>query len=121
MGFKEMVEEDIKSVFLNLDEFAEKRTILYDEAAYEDIPIVLTSLKEQDRTQTASDHVQGLYLVTAILYCAADDLGGVLPEKGRRIRINDEENGGGFFRSFYVAASSCEMGMLRVELEAIDE
>ena len=36
-------------------------------------------------------------------------------------RINDQEGGGGFFREFYVASSVCEMGMLRVELEAVDE
>ena len=27
----------------------------------------------------------------------------------------------GFVRNYYVASSVCEMGMLRVELEAIDE
>ena len=42
-------------------------------------------------------------------------------ERGQRIRINDQEGGGGFFREFYVASSVCEMGMLRVELEAVDE
>lgn len=46
---------------------------------------------------------------------------GCSPERGQRIRINDKEGGGGFFREFYVASSVCEMGMLRVELEAVDE
>lgn len=68
-----------------------------------------------------SDHVQGLYLVSSVLHCAMSDLGGNQPEKGQRIKINDQEGGGGFFREFYVASSVCEMGMLRVELEAIDE
>lgn len=120
MSFKSMVESDIKDVFLNPEEFAELRTVVYDDISYENIPIVLTGLKEQERTQTVSDHAQGLYLVTAVLYCALSDLDGVWPEKGRIIKINDEENGR-FFHSFYVAASSCEMGMLRIELEAFDE
>lgn len=120
-GFKEMVAADIHNVFLNTGEFAELRTIRYDGETYEDIPIVLTGLKEQDRRQLQSDHVQGLYLVTSVLRCALSDLGGKQPEKGGRIEINDEEGGGGFFRCFYVASSTCEMGMLRVELEAIDE
>ena len=120
-GFKNMVAQDIHGVFLNLDEFAEKRTIRYDGAEYMDIPIVLSGLKEQDRRQLQSDHAQGLYLVTSVLHCALTDLGGNQPEKGQRIRINDQEGGGGFFREFYVASSVCEMGMLRVELEAIDE
>ena len=120
-GFKDMVAADIHNVFLNTDEFAELRTIRYDGETYEDIPIVLTGLKEQDRRQLQSDHVQGLYLVTSVLHCALSDLGGKQPEKGGRIEVNDEEGGGGFFRRFYVASSVCEMGMLRVELEAIDE
>ncbi len=120
-SFKEMVAADVHNVFLNTGEFAELRTIRYDGEEYVDIPIVLTGLKEQDRRQLQSDHVQGLYLVTSVLHCARSDLGGKQPEKGGRIEVNDEEGGGGFFRRFYVASSVCEMGMLRVELEAIDE
>lgn len=120
-GFKDMVANDNQSVFLNLGEFAERRTVQYDGAVYQDIPIVLSGLKEKDRRQLVSDHVQGLYLVSSVLHCAISDLGGNQPEKGQRIKINDEEGGGGFFREFYVASSVCEMGMLRVELEAIDE
>lgn len=120
-GFRDMVANDIHSVFLNQDEFAERRTVMYDGGSYQDIPIVLSGLKEKDRRQLQSDHVQGLYLVSAVLHCAIADLGGNQPEKGQRIKINDEEGGEGFFREFYVASSVCEMGMLRVELEAIDE
>lgn len=121
MSFKDMVASDIYGVFLNLDEFAERRTIRYDGKEYVDIPIVLTGLKEKDRAQLVTDHAQGLYLVTSVLHCAIGDLGGRQPEKGQRIKINDQEGGGGFFREFYVAASVCEMGMLRVELEELDE
>lgn len=120
-GFKDMVAADNQSVFLNLGEFAEKRTIKYDGEVYEDIPIVLTGMKEKDRRQLMRDHAQGLYLVSSVLHCAMSDLGGKQPEKGTRIKINDREGGGGFFREFYVAASVCEIGMLHIELEAIDE
>lgn len=125
-GFKDMVAADIRNVFLNTEEYAELRTIIYDGTTYDGpehkgIPVVLTGLKEQDRRQLVSDHVQGLYLVSSVLHCAIDDLGGNQPEKGTRIKINDQEGGGGFFREFYVASSVCEMGMLRIELEAIDE
>lgn len=121
MSFKAMVAADIHNVFLNLGEFADKRTIQYDGNIYEDIPIVLSGMKEKDRRQLTSDHAEGLYLVSAVLHCAASDLGGYQPEKGTRIQTNDREGGGGFFREFYVASSTNEMGMLRVELEAIDE
>ena len=122
-GFKDMVAADTRKVFLNTDELADLRTVIYDGQTYKDIPIVLAGIKEQERKQlvTTSDHAQGLYLATSVLHCAAADLGGANPEKGQRIKINDEEGGGGFFREFYVASSVCEMGMFRVELEAIDE
>ena len=120
-GFKDMVAADNHNVFMNVTEFAEIRTIKYDGERYKDIPIAMTGIKEQDRRQLQADHAQGLYLVTSVLHCAADDMNGVLPEKGGRIKINDQEGGKGFFREFYVAASVCEMGMFRIELEAIDE
>lgn len=119
-GFKDSVAADNRNVFLNLGEFAEKRTIRFDGEEYSDIPVVLSGLKEKDRHQLVSDHAQGLYLVSSVLHCAVSDLDGKQPEKGQRISINDEE-GGIFFREFYVASSVCEMGMLRCELEAIDE
>ena len=90
-GFKDMVARDNFGVFLNCDEFAEKRTVKYDGATYEDIPIVLSGLKEKDRRQLMSDHAQGLYIVSSVLHCALSDLGGVQPERGQRIRINDQE------------------------------
>lgn len=127
-GFKDMVAADNQNVFLNAAEFAEPRTVIYDGVTYDGeehkgIPVVLSGLKEKDRRQlvTSSDHAQGLYLVSTVLHCAVADLGGKQPEKGQRIKINDEEGGGGFFREFHVASSVCELGMLRVELEAIDE
>ena len=82
---------------------------------------MLMEAEEKDRSKLEDDHVQGLYFVSDTLQCALSDLGGKLPEKGQRLRINDEEGGGGFFREFYVASSVCELGMLRVELEAIGE
>ncbi len=127
-GFKEMAARATHKVFLNTNHFAEKRTVRYgydDDGVYQeeyrDIPIVLSGMKEQDRRQMVSDHAEGLFLVSAVLHCAKDDLGGKQPEKGCRISINDEEGGGGFFREFYIASSTCELGMLRVELEAIDQ
>lgn len=117
--FKDFLKRDLSHVFLNLDELAEKRTVQYDGEAYRDIPVVLTGPKEQSRQQLQSDHAQGLYLVTAVLHCARSDLGGTLPEKGQRIQISDPESA--FFREYYVASSSCELGVLHLELEELDE
>lgn len=125
-GFRDSVAEDGKRVFLNLEEFAEFRTIIYDGTVFDGpehrgIPVVLSGLREQERRQLVSDHTQGLYLVTAVLHCAREDLGGVQPEKGQRIRIGEGTETPEYFREFYVAASVCEFGILRVELEAVGE
>ena len=96
-SFKDAVQEDLNSVFLNLDEFAETHTVYYDGEEYSDIPIV--------------------YRVSRVLHCDIAAIGGKQPEQGCKLGIDEN----GFVRSYYVASSVCEMGMLRVELEAIDE
>lgn len=118
-GFQERIAQDARNVFLNPEEFARICTIRYDGEIYPDIPVVLSGRKESQRRQLAADHAQGLYLVSQVLHCAREDLGGHQPEKGQRLAISDRADG--FFHWYYVADSLCEMGMLRVELEAMDE
>lgn len=118
MSFKDAVAADIKGVFLNTSEFADYRTVIYDGEEYADIPVVLTSIKERDRRIVTGDHAQGLYLASVVLHAAKEDLGGSLPEKGGKIRVSDDT---GFLRDYYIAKSGVEMGMLRLELEGIDE
>jgi len=118
MSFKDMVAADNAKVFMNLNEFAETHSVIYDGETYEDISCVITQLKEQDRTvSTQKDHAQGIYLVSSIFHCPLESLGGNVPEKGTKIKISDDD----FWRSFYVAQSGCDLGMIRLELEALDE
>ena len=118
MSFREMVLKDNLNVFMNLGEFADLRTIVYDGERYEEVPCVMSQLKEQDRHQTESDHAQGLYLVTSVLHFPVEKLGGYVPEKGCRISVTDDT---GFPKQYYVAQSGCDHGMVRLELEAYDE
>ncbi len=120
MNFKDIVQRDIHAVFLNLAGFAELRTIRYDGKEYPDVPVVLDGPVEKDREQLADDHVQGLHLVTATLYCAREDLGGELPKQDKSLEVSPRD-GGRIFQKYYIVASTCDMGMLHVELEAIDE
>lgn len=119
-GFREMVKGDIGRVFLDDNAFADRRTVKLDGQTYPDVRVVLSSVKEKVREIPNDDHMQGLHLATAVLHCSREELGGKLPEKGQKIQINDRE-GGSFYQSYYVASSVCEMGMLKVGLEAIDE
>ena len=117
MSFKDMVAADNDLVFLDLETFGEEHRIIYDGNTYEEVPCLITEIKEKDRTTPKSDHTQGLYLVTKTLHCKLKDIGGILPEKGKMFSVND----GSFMEQYYVGLSGCAEGMVRLELEAIDE
>ena len=112
MGFKDTVTAENVSIFMNCNDFAEVHDIEYDKET-----CVITNLKEQERATTFKDHGQGIYYVTAIFHCPLASLGGVIPEKGTRIGISDDD----FMRWYYVAQSGCDLDMIRLELEAMDE
>lgn len=122
MGFKEMLQADIKNVFLNIDEFAEPHTIKFDGEIFKNIPVVLTNIKQSDLSISAENHSEGLFIVSAKVYFSADDTNGEFPERGKRFEIDDGEAlGKPFFRRFRVATAENAMGMICLELEAADE
>ncbi len=120
MSMRDAFANDIKGVFLNLDEFAERRTIIYDDETYTDVPVVLTGLKEQERSGSTSNRAEGLYRVTSVLHCDITDIGGIQPEQGKAIKISDVDDPL-YFKRFFIATSTCELGMIRLELEVVDE
>ncbi len=116
--FKDMVRRDIHKVFLNTGEFAEHRTVRYDGEEYPGIPVVLEGPVQEKRDRLTDDHIRGLHMMTAVLYCAQEDMGGKVPKQGASLEITTRE-GGRFFQKYYVVASASRMGMLHVELEAM--
>lgn len=119
-----MVAADNEAVFLATDEFAEKRTIRYDGEEYVDIPVLQTELRQErrrSRVSEGSDKTQGLFMQEGVIHCSLKDLGGHQPEVGQWFHINGQEGGGGFFQRYRVISSGCDMGMLRIEVEAYDE
>lgn len=118
MSFKDMLAADNAEIFCNPDEFGDLRTIHYDGDRYDEVPVVLTKLKEKDRSAPSKDHAQGIYLVTAIAHFPMEKLGNHVPEKGMKISISDDD---GFDRDYYVAQTGCAGNMVRLELEAYDE
>ncbi|MCD8015031.1 MAG: photosystem II reaction center PsbP family protein [Lachnospiraceae bacterium] len=121
-SFKDMVDADIRNVFLNTAEFAETHTIVYDGVTYADIPALLTRPTLEERTQLAFSTVSndGLYKVTAMLHCHLADIGGALPERGAVLKCTDGD-GTAFLRRYYVETAVREMGMCHLELRAFDE
>lgn len=121
MSFKDMVEADVKNVFLNVDEFAESHTVMYDGVRYDDIPIVLTKVKERERP-AQPENLQGVHLVTTVAHISVSDLRGVIPEQNTIISISDGVAlGKTFFRKYRIASSDNKAGIVTLELEAFDE
>ena len=56
MSFKDMVRADNLNVFLDPEYFGEERKIRYDGVLYENVPCLLTKLKEKDRNTSMRDH-----------------------------------------------------------------
>ena len=121
--FKDCVAADVDMVFLDKNEYAEVRTILYDGETFEDIPVIEIGPMEGKRAsvvQMQHDFGQGLYKRTITLYCAEKSLNGIQPEQGTQLSMN-EKQGGTFFHKFRVVESTREMGMYQITLEEIDE
>lgn len=122
MSFKKMVEEDIGSVFLNGDEFAECHTVSYNGELYENIPLLLTKVKESEHPVVPSEGAPGIHKVSVVVHISLHDMRGKVPEQKQLIRIDDGEAlGQPFFCTYRIVTSDVEMGMIVLELEAYDE
>lgn len=111
MDFKEVLENDLKTVFHNNNEFAENVTIYYDGQEYENIPAVIDrSAEDRNKPNTDKDFI--LYSFDVSAYIHLTDLGFV-PRKNHNIYINDEE--------YKIVTVKEEMGEILLELEALDE
>ncbi|MGN1118528.1 MAG: hypothetical protein ACI4RU_07930 [Acutalibacteraceae bacterium] len=120
MSFKGMVETDNKNIFLNCDEFAEKRTVKYDGETYTDIPVVFTKVKQSKKSVVGT--MEGVHIVSAVAHLSLSDLNDIVPEQHSWIEFSDGEAlGRTFFRRYRILTSDCEMGMVLLELEAYDE
>ena len=122
-GFHDMVAADIRNVFLNDDEFAERRTVIYDGVNYGRILVVLTKL-QQSKTAipVVTNHLEGLRTVSAKAHIALDDMKGVEPRQDEWIRIEDGTAfGEPFMRRYRIVTAGVAMGMATLELEAVED
>ena len=122
MSLAELIAADNDAVFLNCSDFAEARSVRYDGERYDDVPMTLTRRKQHELVQLASEHTEGLHIADAVAHFSIRQVNGVLPKPGRWIEISDGEAlGAAFFRQYRILVSDCEMGMVRLELEAVEE
>lgn len=122
MSFLDQVAADNRSVFSNTAEFAEKRDVEYDGVTYSKIPVTLTRLMQSKMTVPVTEHTDGLRKLSAKAHILLDDLGGIEPEEGTWIRIEDGTAlGRPFMRRYMIVTCGNSMGMLTLELEAKED
>lgn len=120
MSFLDQVAADNANVFMNDAEFAAPLDVKYDGVIYAGIPVVLTRLKQSKLPVPVTDRTEGLRKLSATAHFLLSDLGGVKPEEGAWIFIEDGTAlGGKFMRRYKVVTSADNMGMLALELEAV--
>lgn len=107
MSFKELVEKDNKTVFMNLDEFAETHAI-----GGKEMPCIIDNnemIEREKRYQNKSLYADGIYLKEVLLYVKAEDF-GLLPVVGRLLTLDK--------KSYIVSDAIDEGGIYSISLEA---
>lgn len=102
-SFKDMVREDIKEVFLDLEMFGETHVV-----AGKEMTIVFDDAEKLRRNEQYQDN-KAIYSKRIFFYAAAEDF-GKLPELGRTIDIDG--------RNYKVLQAEQEDGMYAVMAEA---
>lgn len=108
MSFKELVEQDNRTVFMNLDEFADIHVINGKE-----IPCIIDNNEMIDREKRyqykRSLYADGVYLKEVLLYVKAEDF-GPLPAVGRALTLDK--------KSYIISDAIDEGGIYSISLEA---
>lgn len=82
--FKDMVKEDIKEVFLDLDMFGEKHVI-----AGKEMVVIFDDAEKRKRNEQYLDN-NAIYSKRILFYAAAEDMGS-LPPIGREITVDGRD------------------------------
>ena len=110
-AFKEALKNDLKTVFFNVEEFAEMCNIDYDGVEYS-APVVIDKNILQDRKQSASDHEAELARREVMVYIMAESL-PVTPQKNHCISINGQE--------YVIVENSGDNGLHELVCEVYEE
>ena len=111
MTFKDTIRKDIKSVFLNFDEFGEihclngkEKLVIIDE----------NELTEREKKTKIIGNIggagKGLHIKQLLFYIAAEDF-GKLPSPGNKLNFDNKE--------YVIADAENEDGIYSISLEAI--
>ena len=119
MSFIEEVERDIREVFLNDQEFAERHSLKYNGVEYINVPVTLIKAEEKGRD---IGEVQSVYSDLTTLCVSKAHLKGVCPEPRQYLEVDDGiALGKPFYKRYQIISVDKAMGMFVLELEALDE
>ncbi|MGN0885798.1 MAG: hypothetical protein ACI4RT_02245 [Candidatus Spyradenecus sp.] len=99
-AFKEAVKQDVKSVFVNLDEFADRHALNGE---------TVSCIVDEDLTEGANTTYEGVFLNTVKIYVATEDL-PARPVEGELLYLDEEV--------YLVRKVSDEAGVLVITAEA---
>lgn len=82
MTFKEIVKNDVRQVFMNLDEFSETHTINGKE-----MPVQIDSNEQIEREKRLNQNMDGIYKNQKLIYVSAEEF-GPMPKQGTMLNMD---------------------------------
>lgn len=104
MSFKELLQQDVKGVFLDPAEFRETHTVNGKE-----MTVIIDSNEQIEREKRGAQQTDGVYMNQKLIYVAAEDL-GPLPAQGSLFTLDK--------RRYRVADAISEDGVYSITVEA---
>jgi hypothetical protein len=104
VSFKDIVQEDRKRVFLNLDEFGDTHTIDGKE-----MTVIVDNNEMLEREKRYKVHDDGIFIRQVLIYVLEEDF-GPLPAIGRLLKLDN--------KPFRITDAINEDGIYSISLEA---
>lgn len=108
--FRKQIQEDVKNVFLNIEEFAEEEYLVNGKA----MRLIVDTLEYQKRQNVALDRMERIYARELMIYVPAEAFGPE-PKIGSLMTL---QKASGKVQKFVVTASVNEDGIYSISLEA---
>lgn len=104
MTFKDVVKRDVKSIFLNTDEFSEIHTVNGKPMA-----VQIDNNEQIEREKRYNQHMDGIYVKQILMFVSAEEY-GPLPKQGASVSLDK--------RVYRVEDAISEDGIYSITLEA---
>ena len=104
MTFKDIIKNDVKQTFLNVEEFSEMHTVNGKLMAAQ-----IDNNEQIEREKRYNQHMDGIYVKQILMYVSAEDY-GPLPKQGASVSLDK--------RMYRVADAISEDGVHSITLEA---